>query len=138
LSELFTPMDGHETRPVLFVLLTEPNETPRETLEHRLSRFVARLSNATKTHLRVFGGLEPGSNTHAHLIVEVPAHEEAKFLRKLPKFQLGKEWPQRYAEMRPFESREGSYRYVLEKHDPWFDVACPRQHPCRGGCRVWK
>jgi hypothetical protein len=131
-------MDGHETRSVRFVLLTEPNGTELETFKNRVSLFVARLSFVTKTHIRVFGGFERGANTHAHLIVQVPAHEEDKFNRRISKFQLQKEWPCRKAEMRPFESREGTYRYVLEKHEPWFDVVCPRQHSFRGGCRVWK
>ena len=118
--------------PVLFVLLSEVNETDWTKLERQAAMFLRKMGWRTKVHLRAPGGLEKHGNTHAHLIVEVAEDEVGRFWNKYPTFDAQRCWSHRKMECRTWEPGHKTYAYTTEKHERWWDMYCPRKYR---GCR---
>jgi hypothetical protein len=149
--------------PVLFITLTERNNTSKHTAWRQAERFYQHLSNFTKTHIKAERGYETSGNRHEHAVASVPSSEYNRFWEKFSIFDssmaCGKRWitPEHAREL--IKKKDSSrfsksllhissfdpdrevnaYRYVLAKHQPVMEedsksIYCPRYYSrCRRG-----
>jgi len=125
--------------PVLWILLTDTNETNWERLELDAGKFLQGLSRITKCHIRAPGGIEKSRNTHAHIIVEVPNSEIDRFSSRYARFRPKDFWKRRKFDIRPWKDGFKTREYTMCKHSLWYDSYCPGYYrSCRKGkCEIF-
>jgi len=120
--------------PVKWILLTDVNETNWEKFELDIGRFLKGLSRCTKCHIRAPSGLEKYGNTHAHIIIEIPTSEIARFKFRYMRFKPDTYWSHRKYNIHDWEPGSKTRSYAMKKHSLWFDCYCPRYYrSCRNG-----
>lgn len=129
--------DDFARTPVLFITLTEPNETKFAVHKENVRTFLYRLSHSTKSHLFVRGTLSETENSHSHLIVEVLESELERFNNRLPQFKSFKIWGRKHEWCKRWNpsKAQGCFHYVITHEGEAFEENfCPRQSSaCRSG-----
>ena len=121
--------------PVVFSTLTEANGTQLWKLLDGVSGFIWSVAKHTKVHLKPYIGYEDGPNSHAHLILSVPADELGSFEERVQDFKAWKSWSFKTLDFQRWERGHDTFGYVLDKHTPLLpDVVCPKRcRSCRKG-----
>ena len=120
-----------------------PGTSTRTTKQH-VAKFVRTLSRLTKVHLRATYGTGDAANPHAHLILQAPVDEIARYRKALRKIDVQRLWLGRDLHFVPFwranwgndhSKLERTFSYVLIKHKAQTPVsACPQKYAaCRKG-----
>lgn len=160
----YSPEEGAEKEefiPVLFITLTERNNTSKHKAWRQAERFYQHIANFTKTHIKAERGYEPSGNRHEHAIASVPSSEYNRFWERFSAFDSAMSCSKRW--ITPEQAREliktkdnsrfgksllhissfdpdrevNAYRYVLAKHQPVMEeesrsIYCPRYYSrCR-------
>jgi len=128
---------------VAFLTLTMPNEIGVQFLFNEVEKFLLKLSQFTKCHIKAVRGFER-RNTHEHIILLVPTSEEDRFNNRHLRFQPGIAWRWTWhMELFDHTRKAHAYSYTISKHIPVLpdvspELYCPRHyHQCRQGtCKI--